>query len=220
LIANKTAFRELFSLATQIIRSANGKLVILMIPLPRYLIEKCCSDPSHITNKDSSDYEQIMREALTAIGTWMKAMAEMKRLKNVVLFNPMEPLGLIDDDFDKDRILQLWGADPVHPTEDAYSLIAEHLLAFAYQQIAEKRTAEAAAEAATAAGPSTAHAAPPKATKARILDLRNRTGSQAPGAGSPKSEPLPAVPAEGRQQRKRLQQGRLHKRPRALEKGV
>ncbi len=106
-----------------------------------------------------------MREALTAIGTWMKAMAEMKRLKNVVLFNPMEPLGLIDDDFDEDQILQLWGADPVHPTEDAYSLIAEHLLAFAYQQIGEKRTAEAAAEAATAAGPSTAHAAPPKAVK-------------------------------------------------------
>jgi lysophospholipase L1-like esterase len=167
LIANKTAFRELFSLATQIIRSADGKLVILMIPLPRYLFEKCCSDPSHITNKDSAGYEQIMREALTAIGTWMKAMAEMKRLKNVVLFNPMEPLGLIDDDFDEDRILQLWGADPVHPTEDAYSLIAEHLLAFAYQQIGEKRTAEAAAEAATAAGPSTVHAAPKAAKPVR-----------------------------------------------------
>ncbi len=76
----------------------------------------------------------------------------MKRLKNVVLFNPMEPLGLTDDDFDENRILQLWGADLVHPTEDAYSLIAQHLLAFANQQIGKKRTAEAAAEAATAAG--------------------------------------------------------------------
>ena len=85
----------------------------------------------------------------------------MKRLKNVVLFNPMEPLGLIDDDFDEDRILQLWGADPVHPTEDAYSLIAEHLLAFANQQIGEKRTAEAAATT----GPSTTQAATPKAAK-------------------------------------------------------
>ncbi len=113
---NKTAFRELFSLSTQIIKSADGKLVILLIPLPRYLFEKCCSDPSHITNKDNSCYEQTMREALTAIGAWMKAMAEMKWLKNVILFNPMEPLGLIDDNFDKDRILQLWGADLVHPT--------------------------------------------------------------------------------------------------------
>jgi len=165
MIVNKTAFRELFSLATQIIRSADGKLVILLIPLPRYLFEKCCSDPSHISNKDSSGYEQTMREALTAIGTWMKAMAEMKRLKNVVLFNPMEPLGLIDDDFDEDRILQLWGPDPVHPTEEAYSLIAEHLLAYASQQIGEKRTAEAAAEAAATAGPSTTHTATPKAAK-------------------------------------------------------
>jgi hypothetical protein len=165
MIVNKTAFRELFSLATQIIRSAVGKLVILLIPLPRYLFKKCCSDPSHIMNKDSSGYEQTMREALTAIGTWMKAMAEMKRLKNVVLFNSMEPLGLIDDDFDEDRILQLWGGDPVHPTEDEYSLIAEHLLAFANQQIREKRTAEAAAEAAATAGPSTAQAATAKTAK-------------------------------------------------------
>ncbi len=106
-----------------------------------------------------------MREALTAIGTWMKAMAEMKRLKNVILFNPMELLGLIDDDFDEDRILQLWGADPVHPTEDAYSLIAEHLLAFASQQIGEKRTAEAAAEVAAAVGPTTTQAATTKTAK-------------------------------------------------------
>jgi hypothetical protein len=106
-----------------------------------------------------------MREALTTIGTWMKAMAEMKRLKNVVLFNPMEPLGLIDDDFDEDRILQLWGADPVHPTEEAYSLIAEHLLAFANQQIGEKSKAEVAAEAAAAAGPPATQGATSKAAK-------------------------------------------------------
>jgi hypothetical protein len=160
MIVNKTAFREIFSLATQIIKSADGKLVILLIPLPRYLFEKCCSDPSHITNKDNSCYR---REALTAIGAWMKAMAEMKRLKNVVLFNPMEPLGLIDNDFDEDRILQLWGADPVHPTKEAYALISEHLLAFANQQIGEKRTAEAAAEAAAKAGPSTTQATTKKA---------------------------------------------------------
>ncbi len=131
--------------------------MILLIPLPRYLSEKCCSDPSHITNKDNSCYEQTMREA--------KAMAEMKRLKNVIFFNPMEPLGLINDDFDEDRILQLWGADPVHPKEEAYALITEHLLAFANQQIGEKRTAEAAAEAAAKAGPSTTQAATTKAAK-------------------------------------------------------
>jgi hypothetical protein len=88
-------------------------------------------------------------------------MAEMKRLKNVVLFHLMEPLGLMDDDFDEDRILQLWGADPVDPTEEAYALIAELLLAFANQQIGEKRTAEAAAKA----GPSTTQAATMKAAK-------------------------------------------------------
>jgi hypothetical protein len=126
-IVNKTAFRELFSMATQIIKSADGKPVILLIPLPRYLLEKCSSDASHITNKNDSGYEQTMRHALTNIGAWMKSMSEMKCLKNVVLFNPMEPLGLINGDFDEDRILQLWEADPVHPTEEAYALISDGL---------------------------------------------------------------------------------------------
>jgi hypothetical protein len=44
----------------------------------------------------------------------MKSMCEMRRLKNVVIYNPMEPLGLLDDEADEEQILQLWGADPVH----------------------------------------------------------------------------------------------------------
>jgi hypothetical protein len=65
-------------------------------------------------------------------------MADMKRLKKVVLFNPMELLGLINDNFDEDRILQLWVADPVHQTDEAYSLIAEHLMAYMNHQMEEK----------------------------------------------------------------------------------
>jgi hypothetical protein len=71
-----------------------------------------------------------MHAALSDIATWMASMAEMKKINNVVVYNPMDPIGLIDDDSDERSILQLWGADQVHPTEAAYQLIAKHLIGF------------------------------------------------------------------------------------------
>jgi hypothetical protein len=57
-IANETAFRELFTMATQIIKAAVGNIINQLIPLPRYLLEKCCSDTlSHHANKQDDRYE-------------------------------------------------------------------------------------------------------------------------------------------------------------------
>jgi hypothetical protein len=135
-------------------RAADGKLVILQIPLPRYLLEKCCTDPGHIVNKDDLSYEVTMRTALTNIASWLRSMLDMKRMKNVVLYNPMDPLGLTDDEADEERILSLWGADPVHPTDEAYAAISNHLLAYVHTQMAESRAAAAAAaEAASKPAP-------------------------------------------------------------------
>jgi hypothetical protein len=126
-IVKKSTFRDLFNLALSVIKEAGDITVFLTVPLPRYLLEKCCSDPSHISNKYEADYESSIREALADIAGWMKSMSEMRRLKNVVIYNPMEPLGLLDDEADEEQILQLWGPDPVHPTEAAYRAISNHL---------------------------------------------------------------------------------------------
>ncbi len=73
-------------------------------------------------------------------------MSEMRQLKNVVIYNPMEPLGLLDDEADEEQILQLWGMDPVHPTEAAYKAIGDHLAEAIASHMAEARTQAAAAE--------------------------------------------------------------------------
>ncbi len=63
----------------------------IQIPIPRYLLEKCCTDPGHIVNKNDPDYEITLRTALMNIASWMKSMLDMKILKNMVLYNPMDP---------------------------------------------------------------------------------------------------------------------------------
>jgi hypothetical protein len=95
-----------------------------------------------------------MREALADIASWMKSMCEMRRLKNVVIYNPMEPLGLLDDEADEEQILRLWGADPVHPTEAAYKAIGDHLSEAITCHMAEAK-AQAAADEAKKQAPAT-----------------------------------------------------------------
>jgi len=153
-IVKKSTFRDLFCLALSVIREAGDITIFLTVPLPRYLLEKCCSNPTHISNKYQADYESSMREALADIASWMKSMCEMRRLKNVVIYNPMEPLGLLDDEADEEQILQLWGADPVHPTEAAYKAIGDHLSEAITCHMAEAK-AQAAADEAKKQAPAT-----------------------------------------------------------------
>jgi hypothetical protein len=68
-----------------------------------------------------------MRDILEEMASWMSNLADMRRIKDVVIYNPMVPLGLLDDDADEEHILRLWGPDPVHPTDEAYEAIAVHL---------------------------------------------------------------------------------------------
>ena len=43
-------FKRLFETALPIFRSCTGSNIILLGPLPRYLLSKCCTEPSHVTN--------------------------------------------------------------------------------------------------------------------------------------------------------------------------
>jgi hypothetical protein len=48
-----------------------------------------------------------MRDILEEMASWMASMVDMRRLKNVSIYNPMVPLGLLDDEADEEHILRL-----------------------------------------------------------------------------------------------------------------
>ncbi len=126
-IVKKSEFRELFTKALECLKTVKGKMIVLWVTLPRYLFDKCYTNPLHITKKGDDGYEHAMRDILEEMASWMASMAEMRHLKNVTIYNPMVPLGLLDDEADEEHILRLWGSDPVHPTDETYEAIAHHL---------------------------------------------------------------------------------------------
>ncbi len=135
--------RELFTQNLDLIKAAGDCQVVITLPLPRWLLYSCCSDLSHCTNRDEDSFSADMNQALKDIRLWLEDMLTLRKLVNVHLFDPCPALGLTGPDMDVEYAMELWGTDPVHPTENGYAALAASLTSFCLDTIAQ---AQAAAE--------------------------------------------------------------------------
>ncbi len=109
--------------------------VLLICPIPRYVASKCCTDPTHIENFNSSEYDDELlecqdqhRQLLSTWGASVGLNFEICDPTSVV--NNTEPM-LRHRTNSKGG--QLWSAaDGVHMTVDAYADLA-HAIMEAYQ---------------------------------------------------------------------------------------
>jgi lysophospholipase L1-like esterase len=140
----KQLLRELFTQILELVKAAGDCQVVITLPLPRY---SCCGDPSHCTNRGEDSFSANMNQALKDIRLWLEDFLSLRKLGNVHLFDPCPALGLTGPDMDVDYTMELWGLDPIHPTENGYAALAASLTSFCQETIAE---AQAAAEVKSA----------------------------------------------------------------------
>jgi hypothetical protein len=115
--------------ALPLLRAGLDKTKILLVPLMRYARKACCSDTSHVVNRDESSYSALMGEALINIRSWLRGLAFTRRIRNFAVICPNELL--VSKDSVKAGIKQLkkyWKSDPVHMTELGYEHLAKLLL--------------------------------------------------------------------------------------------
>ncbi len=148
----KQLLRELFTQILELVKAARDCQVVITLPLPRWLLCSCCSDPSHCTNRGEDSFSADMNQALKDIRLWLEDMLSLRKLGNVHLFDPCPALGLTGPDMDVDYAMELSGLDPIHPTENGYAALAASLTSFCQETIAQ---AQAAAEAKSAHGVAT-----------------------------------------------------------------
>jgi hypothetical protein len=80
--------------------------------------------PPHL----ASEMERGLRDLTVNI----RNMIFMRKLKGVSVLNTVEALGIIPgqsgDAMEIDKILALWGPDPVHPTPATYRILAKKIV--------------------------------------------------------------------------------------------
>jgi hypothetical protein len=136
-LISKEDMKEIFLLLLPLIKAARGKKIIIMGPLPRYLLARCCASSSHLTNRTGEEYIDQMIQAIRDVYAWINNTIFMRRIKGVKVFNPTHALGFNDYDVNIDTIIELWGEDPVHPTPAAYQVLANKLVAMVDDMMAE-----------------------------------------------------------------------------------
>jgi hypothetical protein len=142
-LISKEDMKEIFLLILPLIKAAKGKRIIIMGPLPRYLLARCCGNPGHLTNRNGDNYIDEMIQAIRDVYSWINNTIFMRRIKGVKVFNPTHALGFNDYDVNIDTIIDLWGDDPVHPTPAAYKVLADKLAAMVDDMLAEPATVPA-----------------------------------------------------------------------------
>ena len=123
---NEDKFKEIFKMVIPIFRAARGSRIILIGPLARYVIHKCCEDPQPVSNADCPTFVEDIRAQLLSLGKLLKNLVHLRRLKHTKVLNLAVLMGLTFTS--PDDLHSLWGADPVHPTAAAYDTMATNLM--------------------------------------------------------------------------------------------
>ncbi len=104
----------------------------MLTPLPRYLWHRCCDNPAHLTNSEDENFVREMGSCIRDLQIQLRNMIFMRKLKGVSVLNAVEAMGIAQshtsEATDLDRILALWGPDPVHPTAAAYRVLSDKIV--------------------------------------------------------------------------------------------
>jgi hypothetical protein len=117
--ADHTAIKSLVNIVTPLLRAGGDCEKIILSPLPRYMMKRCCKDKNHLVNKREESYAKDMGEALADMRDSMKDLIFGKKIRN---FKVLSTTMLFLDDEDKapEKLREFWKDDPVHMTAEGY----------------------------------------------------------------------------------------------------
>jgi hypothetical protein len=126
LIADKSGIRDLTSQLTPLIKALSGTRKIFLTPPMRYWLKLYCQDDAHHVNFKASGYLPALGSNTFRLRDYIRDALFTKRTSNcrVLCLNRMLGIGPHLSDEDAQQIGGMWGPDPVHPSEEAYRVIA------------------------------------------------------------------------------------------------
>jgi hypothetical protein len=124
--APKSLFEKILQDAVPVIESAGDSKIVMALPIPRYVLSKCCTSPNHISNFGK---ENFLNEMYRAAELAEQAIAGCPAASNVGTLGIQEVFNGADLDLHEVRTSggePIWSdIDPVHLTRAAYVEMAE-----------------------------------------------------------------------------------------------
>jgi hypothetical protein len=127
-VAPLKSLRIVAKMAVTLVKACGSAKVIVMLPLPRYVLASCCNNKKHVENLDEDDYESILTAAAHVVRSLMEEELE-ECSRQPVFFNPVAAFsGEYLRSMTADGSCVWLTDDPVHITEAAYDAVGVSLL--------------------------------------------------------------------------------------------
>ena len=110
---------SIFCTAKPLLEVASPRRIILLTPIPRFLLTSCCSNPEHVSNMKDERYRRDQEAAVVECRKNVKDFCFRHVIRNIRVDSPWTTVKEIGDG--------VW-SDPVHLTEAGYVATAELLL--------------------------------------------------------------------------------------------
>jgi hypothetical protein len=130
-VAPKEQFQHTLKVCLPLINFRPDIKKVVLSPMPRYWVGKCCDDTAHIPNFHNLDYEKILFDDLSDLRRATKDFLFMQRVKNLAVVNPFLTFGNISGRHITPEAINavhpIWGDDPVHPSYECVDRLATFL---------------------------------------------------------------------------------------------
>jgi hypothetical protein len=147
-VTPKELFQKSLKICVPLLQQHPDVKKIILSPLPRYWLAKCCSDEEHIPNFGTAEYEEELFEGIANLRRVTKDFLFLQHIPNVKVINPFLVFaGSSGRNISQEAIeavREMWGPDPVHPSLDCIDRLAAHL-----QNLATGEDTESSASSTT-----------------------------------------------------------------------
>ena len=117
-VADKAAQLAILNMCKPLWDLAEDMKLVILGPLPRYVLAGCCSAQGHVQNRSSANFYPKLRQELATVNASIKDYLFTSGRRNGRAMDPLRNLqGLSPGD--------IWGSDPIHPKKDIYSRLAD-----------------------------------------------------------------------------------------------
>jgi len=127
--APKTVFEKIMQDSVAVLDAARGSKVVLVIPIPRYILNKCCTAAGHVANFGQ---ESFSSEVYRAMEMAEQAIAACSAASDSVTTGVIEVFSCADLDLAEVCTTggeSIWGStDPVHLSQPAYMELADSIV--------------------------------------------------------------------------------------------